>query len=75
MHFDRRRHPAVSRARFLVLAFIAQTLWFGFWSTLIYLLGPAALTLAGFRMILFLILVWIAARLIYRWKFETKREP
>lgn len=61
--------------RFLVLAFIAQTLWFGFWSTLIYLLGPAALTLAGFRMILFLILVWIAARLIYRWKFETKREP
>ena len=61
--------------RFLVLAFIAQTLWFGFWSTLIYLLGPAALSLAGFRMILFLILIWIAARLIYRWKFETKREP
>ena len=56
--------------RFAVLAFIAQALWFGFWATLIFLLGPAALSLAGFRMILLLILIWIAARLIYRWKFE-----
>jgi membrane protein DedA with SNARE-associated domain len=56
--------------RFLVLAFAAQTLWFGFWATLIFILGPAALSLAGFRMILLLILIWIAARLIYRWKFE-----
>ena len=61
--------------RFLVLAFLAQALWFAFWSTLIYLLGPAALSLAGFRMILFLILVWIAARLIYRWKFEKRVMP
>jgi membrane protein DedA with SNARE-associated domain len=58
--------------RFVVLALAAETLWFGFWSTLIYLLGPAALSLAGFRMILFLILLWIAVRLIYRWKFEKK---
>jgi membrane protein DedA with SNARE-associated domain len=56
--------------RFLVLALAAQTLWFGFWATLIFMLGPAALSLAGFRMILLLILIWIAARLIYRWKFE-----
>jgi membrane protein DedA with SNARE-associated domain len=61
--------------RFLVLAFLAQTLWFGFWSTLIYLLGPAALSLAGFRMILLLILIWIAVRLIYRWKFEKRKIP
>jgi hypothetical protein len=25
-----------------------------------------------FRMILFLIMLWIAGRLIYRWKFEKK---
>jgi membrane protein DedA with SNARE-associated domain len=59
--------------RFVLLALLAQTLWFAFWATLIFLLGPAALSLAGFRMILLLILIWIAARLIYRWKFE-KRE-
>src|SRR3954464_15684694 len=52
--------------RFIALAFIAQTLWFAFWATLIFLLGPAALSLAGFRMILLLILIWIGARLIYR---------
>lgn len=58
--------------RFIALAFAAQALWFLFWSSLIFFLGPAALALAGFRMILFLILLWIAARLIYRWKFEKK---
>jgi membrane protein DedA with SNARE-associated domain len=42
---------------------------------LIFLLGPAALSLAGFRMILLLILIWIAARLIYRWKFEKRNKP
>jgi len=61
-----------SERRFIVLAFIAQTLWFTFWATLIFVLGPAALALAGFRMILFLILIWVAARLIYRWKFAEK---
>jgi membrane protein DedA with SNARE-associated domain len=60
--------------RFVVLAFLAQTLWSGFWATLIFLLGPAALSLAGFRMILLLILIWIAARLIYRWKFERRQD-
>jgi membrane protein DedA with SNARE-associated domain len=58
--------------RFIALALVAQALWFAFWSTLIFALGPAALALAGFRMILFLILLWIAARLIYRWKFEKR---
>jgi membrane protein DedA with SNARE-associated domain len=58
--------------RFVVLSLLAQTLWFGFWATLIFLLGPAALSLAGFRMILLLILLWIAARLIWRWKFERR---
>ena len=61
-----------SPQRFLVLALLAQTFWFAFWATLIFLLGPAALTLAGFRMILFLILIWIAVRLIWRWKFEKR---
>ena len=40
--------------------------------TLIFFLGKAALSLAGFRMILFLIMLWIVARFIYRWKFEKK---
>src|SRR5436305_12963310 len=56
--------------RFILLALLAHTLWFAFWATLIFLLGPAARSLAGFRMILLLILIWIAARLIYRWKFQ-----
>src|SRR3954470_24774493 len=60
--------------RFVVLALLALTSWFAFWATLIYLLGPAALSLAGFRMILLLILIWIGARLIYRWKFEKREQ-
>ena len=58
----------------MALSFLAEAFWFTFWATLIFFLGPAALSLAGFRMILFAILIWIAARLIYRWKFE-KRSP
>ena len=60
-------------SRFAALAFLAQGLWLTFWATLIYLLGAAALSLAGFRIILLAILLWIAARLIYRWKFENRR--
>ena len=60
-------------SRFAALAFLAQSLWLTFWATLIYLLGAAALSLAGFRIILLAILLWIAARLIYRWKFENRR--
>jgi membrane protein DedA with SNARE-associated domain len=58
--------------RFVALSFLAEAMWVSFWSTLIFFLGKAALSLAGFRMILLLILIWIAARLIYRWKFEKK---
>ncbi len=54
--------------RFAVLSFLAEAFWITFWATLIFFLGKAALSLAGFRMILFAILVWIAARLIWRWK-------
>ena len=43
-----------------------------YWATLIFFLGTAALTLVGFRIILFAILVWIAARLIWRWKRSTE---
>ena len=59
-------------SRFVALAFAAQAIWLTFWATLIYLLGAAALSLAGFRIILLAILIWIAARLIYRWKFENR---
>jgi membrane protein DedA with SNARE-associated domain len=56
--------------RFALLSFLAEAFWISFWATLIFFLGQAALSLAGFRIILFAILLWIAARLIYRWKFE-----
>jgi membrane protein DedA with SNARE-associated domain len=59
-------------ARFVAYSFLAEALWATFWATLIYFLGKAALSLAGFRMILLLILIWIAVRLIYNWKFAGK---
>lgn len=59
-------------ARFVVYSAIAEALWATFWASIIFFLGSAALSLVGFRMILFLIMLWIAGRLIYRWKFESK---
>ena len=61
-----------SVSRFIAYSLLAEALWVTFWATLIFFLGPAALSLAGFRMILLLILIWIAVRLIYRWKFERR---
>ena len=59
-------------ARFVAYSLVAEALWTTFWASLIFFLGSAALTLVGFRMILFMIMLWIAARFIYRWKFEEK---
>jgi membrane protein DedA with SNARE-associated domain len=59
-------------ARFLAYSLAAEALWATFWASIIFFLGSAALALVGFRMILFLIMLWIAGRLIYRWKFERK---
>jgi membrane protein DedA with SNARE-associated domain len=59
-------------ARFIAYSFVAEALWVTFWATLIFFLGKAALSLAGFRMILLLIVIWIAVRLIYRWRFEKR---
>lgn len=58
--------------RFAAISFLAEAFWISFWATLIFFLGKSALSLAGFRIILFAILVWIAVRLIYRWKFAEK---
>jgi membrane protein DedA with SNARE-associated domain len=60
-------------ARFALLSFLAEAFWISFWATLIFFLGTAALSLAGFRIILFAILLWIAVRLIWRWKSEKTR--
>jgi membrane protein DedA with SNARE-associated domain len=60
-------------ARFVVYSAIAEALWVTFWASIIFFLGSAALSLVGFRMILFLIMLWVAGRLIYRWKFAEKR--
>jgi membrane protein DedA with SNARE-associated domain len=60
-------------SRFLAYSLAAEAMWITFWASLIFFLGSAALTLVGFRMVLFLIMLWIAVRLIYRWKFEEKR--
>jgi len=59
-------------ARFLLYSLIAEALWVMFWASVIFFLGSAALALVGFRMILILIMLWIAGRFIYRWKFEPK---
>lgn len=60
-------------SRFLVYSLVAEAIWITFWSSLIFFLGSAALSLVGFRMVLFLIMLWIAVRLIYKWKFEENR--
>src|SRR5947209_501646 len=60
-------------ARFIAYSLAAEALWISFWASIIFFLGSAAMSLVGFRMILFLIMLWIAGRLIYRWKFEEKR--
>jgi membrane protein DedA with SNARE-associated domain len=59
-------------ARFFAYSLTAQALWTTFWASIIFFLGSAALSLVGFRMILLLIMLWIAGRVIYRWKFEGK---
>ena len=59
-------------ARFLAYSLIAEALWATFWASIIFFLGSAALSLVGFRMILILIMLWMAARFIYRWRFEKK---
>jgi membrane protein DedA with SNARE-associated domain len=59
-------------ARFVVYSAIAEALWATFWASIIFFLGKSALALVGFRMILLMIMLWIAGRLIYRWKFEKK---
>ena len=73
MHFDGRRHPAVSGARASSSgARSPRRSGSRSGRRMIFFLGAAALSLAGFRMILLLIMIWIAARLIYRWKFEKQ---
>jgi membrane protein DedA with SNARE-associated domain len=59
-------------ARFLAYSLLAEALWATFWASIIFFLGSAALALVGFRMIVILIMLWIAGRFIYRWKFEPK---
>jgi membrane protein DedA with SNARE-associated domain len=61
--------------RFAAISFLAEAFWISFWATLIFFLGKTALSLAGFRIIFLAILIWIAVRLIYRWKFEPARQP
>jgi membrane protein DedA with SNARE-associated domain len=60
-----------SAPRFLVYSLVAEAFWVTFWASLIFFLGRAALSLAGFRMILLMILVWIAVRLIFRKKADV----
>ena len=59
-------------ARFVIYSATAEALWATFWASIIFFLGSAALAFVGFRMILFMIMLWIAGRLIYRWKFGAK---
>lgn len=53
-------------SRFLACSLVAVAFWITFWATLIYFLGRAALSLAGFRFILLMILVWLIVRFVWR---------
>lgn len=53
-------------SRFLACSLAAVAFWITFWSTLIFFLGRAALSLAGFRFILLMILVWLVVRFVWR---------
>lgn len=53
-------------SRFLACSLAAVAFWITFWSTLIFFLGRAALSLAGFRFILLMILVWLIVRFVWR---------
>lgn len=63
----------LSAPRFLAWSLAAEAFWITFWSSLIFFLGRAALSLAGFRIILLMILIWIALRLLFRKR--TKDAP
>jgi membrane protein DedA with SNARE-associated domain len=58
-------------ASFALYTIPATALWFGFWSTLIFFLGKAALTLVGLRFVLSVIAAWIIFRTI--WYLVAKR--
>jgi membrane protein DedA with SNARE-associated domain len=49
---------------FVLLSSGATLLWIAFWSTTIYFLGQAAMTLVGLRLALVMIASWIAVRLL-----------
>ncbi len=63
----------LSFPRFFAYSLAAVAFWITFWSTLIYFLGRAALSLAGFRFILLMILVWLLVRFVWR-KSTTSAE-
>jgi membrane protein DedA with SNARE-associated domain len=49
---------------FVIFSSSATVLWIGFWSTAIYFLGQAAMTLVGLRLALVVIALWISVRLL-----------
>ena len=51
---------------FLLASVGATVLWITFWSTLIYFLGAAAMTLVNLRYVLIAIALWIAGKLLWR---------
>ena len=62
-------------SRFIAYSIAAEAFWVTFWSTLIFFLGRAALSLAGFRIILLMIVIWIALRLIFRRRGAAPESP
>jgi membrane-associated protein len=58
--------------RFVAYSLPATALWTTFWSLLIYFLGRAALSLAGFRFIFIALVVWIVLRLLLHWMKRRK---
>ncbi len=63
-----------SFGRFVAYSLPATALWTAFWSGLIYFLGSAALSLAGFRFIFLALVIWIVLRLLLHWTKRRKED-
>lgn len=49
---------------FLPASLLAVAFWLSFWSVVVFWLGPDAISILGFRLLIFLLVVWMAYRFL-----------